>query len=1187
VTTDLATSFLSQQTISFSLLGMATGSLYAMVALGIVLGYRASGVLNFSAGSVGGVAAFFFYSMRDNHGWSTSVALPAALVLSAALGAVTQILILKFLRDASMVAKLIATLGIMATAQGVVAIIFGNESRGLPKSVLPSRTVHISDQILIPESRLIIIGIAIVLAIVLRVVYSKTLFGLATSAVSENRRVASAYGWSPGRIELVNFVLAGLLSGAAAILLAPIIGLAESTLALTVLPALAAALVGKLSSFAMTVIGALAIGVVSSVIGLFLPDIASAWGVNVSSITGLPDTVPLLVVILITVISGRARLQRGEAAARMPLPGNGRIRPELILVSGVIVAVLIFTLSDNWVDAFVTSIAGGLLILSVVVVTGYAGQLSLAQYALAGFGCWVASRLSATADLPFLAALIVGVLATAGAGLLVALPALRARGVSLAVVTLGLALMINALIFSNGALTGGFVGTLVKTPSVFGYTIDPIKHPQRYALFALVMFILIGLMVANLRRGRTGRRLLAVRGNERAAASLGIGVYSAKLYAFAIASGIAAVAGIVLGFRQPQIQFSIFDILGSINAVLNAVLGGVGFASGSVVGGSQTQGGITTQILNDIFPGSGSVVFWLEIVSGAGVILLLRQSPDGLAALWADQVGRRLPRLRFGRKRGELEPTPRKPLVPKSLEVRNVTMRFGGVVALDDVSFSVAPGEVLGLIGPNGAGKTTMLDVMTGFTRQTAGAVVLGDDLIDSWSAEKRARGGLARSWQSVELFEEMTVRDNLLVAVDQQSVGRYLLDLIWPGRQRPSQVMQDVVDEFGLNDYLDLRPSMLSQGTARLCGIARAMVTQPSVLLLDEPAAGLDTHESAELAAVIRRIAKDWGIAVLIVEHDVALIMGLCDRVTVLDFGKQLAVDVPSEISKNPAVIHAYLGDAAGSSESRRDVAAVAVAESGRDVVLEAERLCAGYGSTTIVRDLDLVVNSGEVVALLGANGAGKTTTVRTLAGDLARMDGVIRIYGAEVVSPLHDRVQNGLGLVSEERTVLMRMTVAENLRLSRGEPEVALELFPELKEHMHRRVGMLSGGQQQMLSLARALSRRPRLLIADELSFGLSPMAAARLLHAIRAAADTGIGVLLVEQQIQRALEIADRAYILRHGRVEITGPSHELREKALHIQNLYLTGGAGEETSNGHKSPAAEVGVASSESSPVVPA
>jgi sulfate-transporting ATPase len=491
------------------------------------------------------------------------------------------------------------------------------------------------------------------------------------------------------------------------------------------------------------------------------------------------------------------------------------------------------------------------------------------------------------------------------------------------------------------------------------------------------------------------------------------------------------------------------------------------------------------------------------------------------------------------------------------LEVRGISVRFGGVVALDDVSFSVRPGEVFGLIGPNGAGKTTMLDVMTGFTRQTRGTVALDGRAIDGWSPERRARAGMARSWQAVELFEEMSVRENLLVAVDRHDWAHYLIDLLRPGRQAPSELMNQVVGELQLGPYLNQRPSSLSQGASRLVGIARALVTEPSVLLLDEPAAGLDSHESAELGAVIRQVAKQLGIAVLVIEHDVGLLMSICDKIAVLDFGKMIAHGAPEEIRRDPQVVHAYLGESVTVAGGPGTVSVRERTDESIDArpLIEACGLHAGYGKTVIVRDLDLQVRAGEVVALLGPNGAGKTTTVMTLAGELPYIGGTVKLFGEPTAAPFHQRVNAGLGLVSEERTVLMGMTVADNLRVNQGDAGYALELFPDLKEHVHRRVSMLSGGQQQMLALARALSRRPKVLLADELSFGLSPLVVARLLAAVRQAADDGIGVLLVEQHIHRALEIADRGYLLRRGRVELAGPASELNERVGQIQELYL--------------------------------
>jgi branched-chain amino acid transport system ATP-binding protein len=224
---------------------------------------------------------------------------------------------------------------------------------------------------------------------------------------------------------------------------------------------------------------------------------------------------------------------------------------------------------------------------------------------------------------------------------------------------------------------------------------------------------------------------------------------------------------------------------------------------------------------------------------------------------------------------------------------------------------------------------------------------------------------------------------------------------------------------------------------------------------------------------------------------------------------------------------------------------------------VIEARKLAAGYGKgITIVPELDLEVNAGEVVALLGANGAGKTTTILTLAGELPALGGELRWNGEPTVSPLHWRARNGLALITEERAVLMRMTVAQNLRVTGCDSERALELFPELHAHLGRKVGLLSGGQQQMLALAWTLARPTKLLLADELSLGLAPLVVERLLRAVREAADSGIAVLLVEQHIHKAMQIADRAYVMQRGRIRLAGSAEDLRERIDEIQASYLS-------------------------------
>ncbi len=223
---------------------------------------------------------------------------------------------------------------------------------------------------------------------------------------------------------------------------------------------------------------------------------------------------------------------------------------------------------------------------------------------------------------------------------------------------------------------------------------------------------------------------------------------------------------------------------------------------------------------------------------------------------------------------------------------------------------------------------------------------------------------------------------------------------------------------------------------------------------------------------------------------------------------------------------------------------------------VLEAHDLAAGYGSTVVVRDLNLTVSPGEVVALLGPNGAGKTTTLMTLAGAQAPLRGEVRVDGAATTAPLHRRARAGLGLVTETRSVLMTLTVAQNLAVAKVSKDRALELFPELREHLNRRVGDLSGGQQQMLALARALAGGPRVLLADELSLGLAPMVVDRLLGAVRAAADAGVAVLLVEQHVRKVLAVADRVLVMQRGRIEMSGTADEIGSQLVAVQQRYLS-------------------------------
>ncbi|HVF13287.1 MAG TPA: ATP-binding cassette domain-containing protein [Acidimicrobiales bacterium] len=473
-----------------------------------------------------------------------------------------------------------------------------------------------------------------------------------------------------------------------------------------------------------------------------------------------------------------------------------------------------------------------------------------------------------------------------------------------------------------------------------------------------------------------------------------------------------------------------------------------------------------------------------------------------------------------------------------TLEVRGLTVRFGPVEAVTDIDLDLRAGVVSGLIGPNGAGKTTVIDALTGLVPAASGRISLAGEAIERLPVHARARLGLARTFQSLELFEDLTVGENLLVAADAAGGGAD-----WAG------------DLGALGGAVDLLPSQLSNAQRRLVALTRAVAGRPTVLLLDEPAAGLDPSGRQALGRRLRRLADD-GAAVLLVDHDLGLVLDVCDEVTVLDRGRVIATGPPASLRADPRVRTAYLGrePAGGSSLApAADPPALAIPDgAGSQPVLEVHGLAAGYGGTDVVHSVDLTVGPGEVVALLGRNGAGKTTTVSALTGARPRSAGEVRVAGVSLRSGRpHAAARSGIACVPQERSLFTQLSVAENLRLAVDggrrahavETARAVERFPALSELLGRRVGLLSGGEQRMVAVARALARHPRVLLVDEMTLGLAPRVVADLVEVLRAVAEDGTGVLVVEQHLDVALALADRAYVMDRGRIVAEGPSSEI--------------------------------------------
>ena len=1154
----------------FLLLGLGAGAMYALFAQGLVLIYKASGVVNFSQGAVGLLGAYVYYELQPDYPFA--IAAGVGVVVTAVLGLAIYLLILAPMerRGSSPLQRVIATLGVLAVVQQTLLIKY-DQGVLLYDSVVPSRPWKISDEIIVGSDRLYLLLIGAALSTTLWFVYRHTKFGMATTATAENPIAAAALGWSPALIKAVNWALGGALAGLAAILLGSLTGLSPTTGWLTIVPALAAAMVGGFTSFPLTFLGGLLIGVLESEASQYYPKWTTAM--------------PFLVIILLLIARGQALPLRGFLSDRLPRVGAARQRPILILVALALVVVSIEIFTTSWVVALTTSLIVGILALSLVVVTGYAGQISLAQYAMAGVGAWIAGRLADAADVSMLPAVGIAVAGAVAAGVVVGLPALRVRGVNLAIVTLGLGIAIQSVVLGNPDWTGGPIrGTVIPTPKIFGWSVDSFRHPEAFAYVCLATFALSAVVVANLRRGRSGRRMLAVRDNERAAASIGVSVFGAKLYAFAVASGLAGLAGTLIAFRNPNLNYSQFDSFASITLVMLIVIGGIGYVGGAAIAAAAATAGVVAQIMDHWFDATE----YYTLVLGVLLLVQLILVPDGAAADISKRMGPLVDMLARKLFRsssavfGGIEPasSTRRRVSPKLLEIRGVSVLFGGVPAVNDVSLQVRPGEVVGLIGPNGAGKTTLIDVATGFVRPARGSVWLDGKAMTKTQVHVRARRGVVRSWQSLELFEALTVFENLMVACDKRDRLSYVTDLVHPGRIRANATLQAIIDELDLRDVLDLRTSDLSYAQRHLVSIARAMASSASVLLLDEPAAGLDENATAELSHLVRRLAEEWGMAVLLIEHDVPLVMKTCDRVVVLEQGAVIAEGSPGEIRGNAAVVDAYLGTTGTTDvpeDSETPISATAEHSSSpahqngdspqvertdrKRALLRAVGASAGYGKRPVVENIEISVHAGEVVALLGANGAGKTTTLRMLAGVLPTSQGSVEFNGAATRAPLHRRARAGLAYVTEERSIFRALTAEQNLLLGRGGVRAAVDFVPELGPLLGRRAGVLSGGEQQMLTLARSLASRPQILLADELSLGLAPLLVQRLFRAVRASADQGTGILLVEQQARAVLPYCDRALVLRRGRIVMSVEAHEFTDRLSEIEETYLWEGAPE--------------------------
>lgn len=641
------------QYLVFFLLGLGSGAVYAGLGMGLVVQYKALGIINFAYGAMATLASFQYDELRQRGDlvfpWvglpsrvhlGASVAAWAAmsivLVLSALLGLLLYVAVYRPMRAASPLAKVVASVGVMIVLQAVVVIQFGTEAR-LPMTILPNETVDLFG-ITFPRDRFLLALITAAVGLVLWAIYRFTRFGLATRAASETEQGAVLNGVSPGRLAMINSVLVAVLAAVFGIISSPITGLDPTKFTLFIVPALAAALVGRLRLISATAAAGLGIGMLQSQL-LFLS--MKSWFPQWAR-SGVVDAVPFILIVGVLVASGNRLPVRGGPTDDSSLLSLRRgERFPVLAVWLVVGAVALIALRDQYRMAVTVTLIGVMIMLSFVVLTGYLGQISLAQGAVAGVAGFAVSKFTTDFGLPFPVAPLLAALVATLAGCIVGIPGLRIRGVQLAVVTLAGAVAIERLVFSNPEVTGGINGAVVVPPSLFGLDLAPLTGDQRpsvaFGLLCLVIAGLLAVAVLAIRRGELGRQLISVRSNERVASSLGIDVVRVKIAGFAVSSFIAGIGGAMLGYHQGSLSVTSFAVFIGLQWLALSYLGGITSISGAFIAALMLPGGVSDAVLTDIW----HLGHYHLLLSGLGVVVTAVANPEGLAPKIGDVVRER------------------------------------------------------------------------------------------------------------------------------------------------------------------------------------------------------------------------------------------------------------------------------------------------------------------------------------------------------------------------------------------------------------------------------------------------------------------------------------------------------------------------------------------------------------------
>ena len=911
----------------FIVIGITTGAAYGLAATGLVLTYKTAGIFNFAYGAFAALSIFVFFFLHDEHGWPWPL---AALICVGVLAPIEGLAMERLARALDRVGteiRVVATVGILLFVLGVGTLWYGQNQSIIP-SFLPTTSIHILG-VNVSYDQIIVTGLSVALAAALYLFFRYVRAGIAMRAVVDNPALLSLTGESPVRVRRWAWLIGSVFASLAGLMLAPALSLDALIITLLVVQAFGAAAIGYFSNLPLTFVGGLVIGIAGA--------LATKYVVQVPWLAGLPASLPFAILFIVLIVTPRRLLLDRRVTftqvVRPPYYAPPLVRGGFGAVV-VIILLLIPAFASAYIGVWSAFLIEVLLLLSLGLLVRTSGQLSLCQFAFAAIGAATFSHL-ADMHVPWLVALLAAIVIAVLIGALLAVPAIRLSGVFLALATFGFGIFVEQMFYNQSFMFGSATdGVPAPRPHVdlAGWHLD--SDTGFYYVILLIVLLATAFTLA-VQRGRLGRLLRAMSDSPLGLEAYGTSVNLTKVVVFCISAAMASVSGALLAMLFHYGVGGNYASFNSLTLVAVVVIATVGDPWYAVLGAL----GLT------VLPGywtAPNVNTWLEIAAGLFAVVFALQAdhvprvPQRLREV-LDRVGRRKPPAALV-PAGEAALPPRPPallleeppallleeapalLLEKpsgvdapGLDVSGLTVRYGQATAVRDVSLRAPMGGITGLVGPNGAGKTTIFNACCGLLRPSEGRVVLHGRDVTRSSPSARARRGLGRTFQKAQLFDSLTVAENVALGREAALAGANPLRQLAASRPQDRKVDAAVTGALaavGMAHLAGAQAGLLSTGQKRLVELARVLAGGFDVILLDEPSSGLDATESRQFGDILQRVVTERGVAVLLVEHDMELVMRICRHVYVLDFGLLIFEGTAQQMTSNSTVRTAYLGE-------------------------------------------------------------------------------------------------------------------------------------------------------------------------------------------------------------------------------------------------------------------------------------